>query len=194
MENCGSAASLLEAVLLALDHASIARKETGLLEVSTVVASVQERTSDAQAQSAGLTGDAAAIAQSDNVELTGRRHREGSKGVLNELMTAEVLLGVTLVDGHLAGAGDETDAGDGVLTTAGTLVDRCSQPSLSLQLNLRGVLGSMRMLGTSVDLKLGHLGTAEGGLGQHTRTARSMTFSGCFSIAWRKLSALRPPL
>ena len=26
----------------------------------------------------------------------------------------------------------------------------------------------MRMLGTSVDLKLGHLGTAEGGLGQHT--------------------------
>ena len=26
----------------------------------------------------------------------------------------------------------------------------------------------MRMLGASVDLKLGHLGTAEGGLGQHT--------------------------
>ena len=50
-------------------------------------------------------------------------HLEGSKGVLNELMTAEILLGVTLVDGHLAGAGDETDAGDGVLTTAGTLVD-----------------------------------------------------------------------
>ena len=76
------------------------------------------------AQSAGLTGDAAAIAQSDNVELTGGvGHLEGSKGVLNELMTAEILLGVTLVDGHLAGAGDETDAGDGVLTTAGTLVD-----------------------------------------------------------------------
>ena len=120
----GSAAGLLEAVLLALDHASIARKETGLLEVSTVVASVQKSASDAQAQSAGLTGDAAAIAQSDNVELTGGvGHLEGSKGVLNELMTAEILLGVTLVDGHLAGAGDETDAGDGVLTTAGTLVD-----------------------------------------------------------------------
>ena len=120
----GSAAGLLEAVLLALDHASIARKETGLLEVSTVVASVQKSAGDAQAQSAGLTGDAAAIAQSDNVELTGGvGHLEGSKGVLNELMTAEILLGVTLVDGHLAGAGDETDAGDGVLTTAGTLVD-----------------------------------------------------------------------
>ena len=120
----GSAAGLLEAVLLALDHASIARKETGLLEVSTVVASVQKSASDAQAQSAGLTRDAAAIAQSDNVELTGGvGHLEGSKGVLNELMTAEILLGVTLVDGHLAGAGDETDAGDGVLTTAGTLVD-----------------------------------------------------------------------
>ena len=120
----GSAAGLLEAVLLALDHASIARKETGLLEVSTVVASVQKSASDAQTQSAGLTGDAAAIAQSDNVELTGGvGHLEGSKGVLNELMTAEILLGVTLVDGHLAGAGDETDAGDGVLTTAGTLVD-----------------------------------------------------------------------
>ena len=112
------------AVLLALDHASIARKEAGLLEVSTVVASVQKSASDTQAQSAGLTGDAAAIAQSDNVELTGSvGHLEGSKGVLNELMTAEILLGVTLVDGHLAGAGDETDAGDGVLTTAGTLVD-----------------------------------------------------------------------
>ena len=120
----GSAAGLLEAVLLALDHASIARKETGLLEVSTVIASVQKSASDAQAQSAGLTGDAAAIAQSDNVELTGGvGHLEGSKGVLNELMTAEILLGVTLVDSHLAGAGDETDAGDGVLTTAGTLVD-----------------------------------------------------------------------
>ena len=120
----GSAAGLLEAVLLALDHASIARKETGLLEVSTVIASVQKSASDAQAQSAGLTGDAAAIAQSDNVELTGGvGHLEGSKGVLNELMTAEILLGITLVDGHLAGAGDETDAGDGVLTTAGTLVD-----------------------------------------------------------------------
>ena len=88
----GSAAGLLEAVLLALDHASIARKETGLLEVSTVVASVQKSASDAQAQSAGLTGDAAAIAQSDNVELTGGvGHLEGSKGVLNELMTACLL-------------------------------------------------------------------------------------------------------
>ena len=36
---------------------------------------------------------------------------------------AEVILCIGLVDGDLAGAGDETDAGDGVLTTAGTLVD-----------------------------------------------------------------------
>ena len=63
-----SAAGLLKTELLALDDASIARKETSALEVGTVVASVQQSTSDAEAQGASLTGDAATIAQGDDVE------------------------------------------------------------------------------------------------------------------------------
>ncbi len=118
------ATGLLEAALLALDDAGVAGEETSALEVGTVVASLEKSAGDTQTQGAGLTGDAATIAQGDDVEGTeGVGHLERGEGILNELMTAEVLLGVTLVDGHLTGAGDDTDTSNGILATAGAVVN-----------------------------------------------------------------------
>ena len=62
--------SLLQAVLLALDHTGVAREVASLLQVGAVVAGLEQSASDAVAQSASLTGDAAAIAASDYVEVT----------------------------------------------------------------------------------------------------------------------------
>ena len=62
--------SLLQAVLLALNHTGVAREVASLLQVCTVVASLEKSASDAVAQSAGLAGNAAAIAASDYVEVT----------------------------------------------------------------------------------------------------------------------------
>ena len=47
-------AGFLQAVLLALDHTGVAREETGLLELGTIIAGIQEGAADAVAQSAGL--------------------------------------------------------------------------------------------------------------------------------------------
>ena len=119
-----SATCLLQAVLLALDHASIAGQETGLLEVGTVIASVQKSASNAQTKGAGLAGDAAAIKKGDDIEGTeGIGNLEGSESVLDQLLAAKVLLGIALVNGDLTGTGNETDAGNGVLTTAGALIN-----------------------------------------------------------------------
>ena len=64
----GSATGLLEAVLLALDDAGVAGEETSALEVGAVVASLEKGAGNAQTQGTGLTGDAATIAQGDDVE------------------------------------------------------------------------------------------------------------------------------
>ena len=71
-------AGLLQARLLALDGTGVAREETSLLEIGAVVASLEEGAGDAQAQGAGLTRDAATIAQGDDVEVVnGVRHLDG---------------------------------------------------------------------------------------------------------------------
>ena len=124
MENWGARRAFFETVLLALDHASIAGEVTSALEVGTVIASVQKGASDAETKGAGLTGDAAAIAKGDDVEGTeGVGNLEGGQGAIEKLLTTEVLESVTLVDGHLAGAGDDTDTSNGVLATAGAVVN-----------------------------------------------------------------------
>src|SRR5690606_37028112 len=63
-------ARLLQAGLLALDDAGVAREVAGLLQRRTVVLGVDgvERAGDAQAQRAGLAGDAAAGDARDDVE------------------------------------------------------------------------------------------------------------------------------
>jgi len=62
-------ASLLQAVLLALDHTRVAREEASLLELLAIVASLKQSTGDAVAQSASLTRDAAAVEACDDVEM-----------------------------------------------------------------------------------------------------------------------------
>jgi hypothetical protein len=63
-------ASLLQAVLLALDRTGVTREEASLLEVGAILAGLEEGAGDAQAKSAGLAVDAAAIAVGEDVEAT----------------------------------------------------------------------------------------------------------------------------
>ena len=71
---------------------------------------------------AGLTGDAAALDVGDDVifaDSVGNAERL----VDNELegFQAEIIVDVTAVDGDLAGTGLQTNAGDGALSSAGTV-------------------------------------------------------------------------
>ena len=71
---------------------------------------------------AGLAGDTAACNVGDDVELTGGTgNAEGL--VHDELqgLETEVLIDGTAVDGDLAGAGVNADAGDGLLSAAGAV-------------------------------------------------------------------------
>ena len=68
-------AGLLEAVLLALLLARVAREEAGLLELGAQLGvELDERPGDAEAQGAGLARDAAAVERGvDVVDLGGAR-------------------------------------------------------------------------------------------------------------------------
>ena len=117
-------AGLLEAVLLTLDGAGVTGEVAGLLEVFTVLAGVEKGAGDAEAQRAGLAGDAAAIAVGEDVKaLGGLGQAQRGDGVVDELLTAEVVDGLAAVHDDLAGAGDKTNAGDGLLAAAGAGVD-----------------------------------------------------------------------
>ena len=99
--------SLLQAVLLALNHTGVAREVASLLQVCTVVASLEESASDAVAQSASLAGNAAAIAASDYVEVTlsvGNNERGGC--VVEKSLTSEELNTFATVNGYLASTGN----------------------------------------------------------------------------------------
>src|SRR5919198_2721078 len=67
-----SLAGLLEAVLLALLDPGVPGEEAGLLQGGTVVrVAGDQRAGDAEAEGAGLAGDAAAAQVRDHVELLG---------------------------------------------------------------------------------------------------------------------------
>src|SRR6476619_3347087 len=118
----GSLAGLLEAGLLALDDAGVTREQPGLLQRRAVGLHVDrvERTGHAQAQRAGLAGDAAAVDAGDDVEAA---HQVGvHEGLVDDLLVQlvrEVVVERAAVDGPLAGARDEAHAGDGLLAAAG---------------------------------------------------------------------------
>ena len=80
------------------------------------------RTGDAEAQSAGLTRDAATVDARDDVETTldVDQLQRGVDELLVHLVR-EVVVKRTTVDLPLAGAGDDADAGDGLLATAGAV-------------------------------------------------------------------------
>ena len=70
----GGAAGLVQTGLLALHDARVASEETGLLQGGAVGLTVDlvERAGDAQAQGAGLAGDATAVDTGDDVEAASR--------------------------------------------------------------------------------------------------------------------------
>src|SRR5690625_7962021 len=111
-------AGLLQAGLLALDGAGVAGEVPGTLEARAVGLGVDlvERTSHAQAQRAGLAGDATAVDARDDVEAT-LEVEQGERGVHHLLveLVGEVVLQRTTVDRPLARPGDETHARDRLL-------------------------------------------------------------------------------
>ena len=83
----------------------------------------QQGAGDTVPQGAGLAGHAAAVDASLHVEVAGGvGHLEGGHRVVEQRLAAEVLLAVATVDGHLASAGNETDARHRVLAAAGAVV------------------------------------------------------------------------
>ena len=115
--------SLLQAVLLALNHTGVAREVASLLQLCTVVASLEKSASDAVAKSASLAGYAAAIAASDYVEVTlsvGYDERSGC--LVAKRLSSEALNALATVNGYLASAGNDANASNSVLATAGAVV------------------------------------------------------------------------
>src|SRR4051794_15744616 len=115
-------AGLLETGLLALDDAGVTREQPGLLERRAVGLGVDrvEAAGHAEAQGAGLTGDAAAVDAGDDVEAT--LELEVRERLVHDLLVqlvGEVVVQRAAVDRPLAGAGDDAHAGDGLLATAG---------------------------------------------------------------------------
>jgi hypothetical protein len=154
-------AGLLETGLLALDDAGVAGQEAGLLQRRAVVLGVDrvQRTGDAEAQGAGLAGDAAAGDARDDVEATLDVH-ELQRGVHELLvhLVREVVLDGAAVDLPLAGAGDQAHARDGLLATAEGLAG--SGQALATpggRSGLGGVAGGrLAALKVDVDRGLGH--------------------------------------
>src|SRR3954452_1837202 len=116
----GRLARLLQAVLLALLDPRVAGQEAGLLQRRTVVGlDLLQRTGDAEAQRAGLPGDAAAVQAGDHVVRAGLLERDERlvDGLLVHLVR-EVLLEGAAVQLVLPRAGHEADADDGLLAAA----------------------------------------------------------------------------
>src|SRR5436190_13206263 len=120
-------ARLLEAGLLALDLARVAREESLPLQVAAQVGvGLDERLRDAVAERAGLAGDAAAVdAGADVVGGVGARQGERRGGERLQRPPREILLDGLAVHGDGARAGDEDDSGDRGLALAGAAVGDC---------------------------------------------------------------------
>src|SRR5277367_4912864 len=109
------------AVLLALDHARVAGQEAGDLQnAAQIRLVVGERARDAVTHSAGLAGQSAAGDSAVDIELiVAIRHQERLGQQHAKHRAGEVLDDFPVVDGDLALAGPDPDAGDRVLAPAG---------------------------------------------------------------------------
>src|SRR4249919_2415641 len=118
------AAGLVQADLLALDFAGVAGHETGLAQLAFQRLVVLDQTAgDAEANGAGLAGDAAAFDGDRDVELVGhfgqleRLAHDHARG-----FAAKELVELTAVDGDGAFTRTQEHAGGGGLATAGAVV------------------------------------------------------------------------
>src|SRR4051812_23584005 len=118
----GRLAGLLESGLLALDDPGVTREQPGLLErrpVGLLVDEVQAP-GHAEAQRAGLAGDATAVDPGDHVEAALELQcRERLVDDLLVQLVGEVGVEGTAVDRPLAGAGDDAHPGHSLLAAAG---------------------------------------------------------------------------
>ena len=113
------ATSGFEAVLLTLLHTRIAGQEASLLQNRTIlIALLQQGAGQAVADSASLAGNTAAGNADDDVVLAlqAQQDQRRADDQLQGLQT-EVVVDITIVDGDLAGAGVNANAGNGILTT-----------------------------------------------------------------------------
>ena len=119
----GRATSGFETVFLSFLHTRVSREEAGLLQEGAVrIVGEKELTGYAVTDRACLTGDAAALNVGNDVILADSIGN-AERLVDNELegFQTEIIVDVTTVDGDLAGTGIQTNAGDGALSSAGTV-------------------------------------------------------------------------
>src|SRR6266436_1786658 len=109
------------AVLLALDHAAVAGQEAAALEDAAQLRfEIRQRLGKAVAYRAGLTGQSAARHPADDVVLAvaiGQNQRLRNHHA--QYRSGKKHFDRPVVDGDLAGAALDPDAGDGVLALAG---------------------------------------------------------------------------
>src|SRR3954453_5790135 len=152
-------ARALLSVLLAFLDPRVAGQEAFLFELRPQFEVVlDQRAGDAEAQRAGLAGDAAAGDRREHVELVGRfGQRERTPDLRAQRLGGEGLLERLVVDGQDPGAGSQENAGRRCLAPAGAVVlDCCCHVLRDLALDLLGrrvdgrglgPLGRMRVLG-----------------------------------------------
>ena len=135
----------MEARLLALDLAVVAREEAGPLERrAQVLVGLAQGAGDAVTHGAGLAADAAAEHVDADVELAagagGLERHERDR--LQDLAT-EVRVDLATVDDDLAGAGAQGDAGDAGLALAGRAIGHCvNHAAYSLISSVSGICAS----------------------------------------------------
>src|SRR4249919_1711433 len=124
LRELGGAAGFVQTDLLALDFAGVAGHESGLAQVAFQrLVVLDQGAGDAEADGAGLAGDAAAFDGDRDVELVGhfgqleRLAHDHARG-----FAAKELVELTAVDGDGAFTRTQEHAGGGGLATAGAVV------------------------------------------------------------------------
>jgi len=112
-----------ESVFLSFLHTRIAGQQTCLFEGGLVVLISQNQgTCNTVADGACLTGDTAAADVGNNVKLAGGfGHTERLVYDEFQRVQTKVLINALAIDGDAAGAGIQTNAGNGFLTSAGSV-------------------------------------------------------------------------
>src|SRR5688500_12995717 len=179
-----AAARLGAAVLLVLDRAAVAGQEAALLQRGPEVRLEQgQGAADAVTDRTGLARKAPADHGADDVELAGAvHHAERLVDHHAQHRAREIDQDVAVVDGNLAAARLQPDAGDGVLALAGGIG---AALGVDLALALRRGGGSLRRAHGGAEVaQVLQVGDAAGFIAHVTRSA-------CSSGSWRRHPASR---
>ena len=200
-----SLAGLLEAVLLGLLLTGVAREEAGLLEGGAQLGvELDERPGDAEAQGTGLAGGA--TAEDRGVDVVGLGELGGAQRLGEDHLVGlrrEVVGERALVDGDGAVAlglvGADADAGDGLLAATGGLHEGLGHGDLlggapgGGDLERRGLLRRVRVVGAGVHLQLGEHLAAEAVLREHAADGTAHGFLGLGGLGVGEGTALLSP-